>query len=37
MKFLLESQKARIVGILLSLLASLLFAAAEDFMSDEYE
>ena len=34
---LTENQKERLVGIMLSILASLLFAVAENFMSDEDE
>lgn len=34
---LTESQKERLVGILLSIVASLLFAVAENFMSDDDE
>ena len=32
---LTENQKERLVGIMLSILASLLFAVAENFMSDK--
>ena len=34
---LTENQKERLVGIMLSILASLLFAVAENFMSNEDE